>query len=433
MKILILLIILAVGFVSSQGKSFIFRASSTNLFFLFLFSVKIVQKPTNAKVTVSSSKSLTSPGTSNLYFPLIKPFRFCFYLYLVKKVQKATNATQYSVNVPKSKLLAASNAVSSNEDVEEDFKNQLSAYSSWEDSLSLAPISIGLLGDLMILSSQTKDFPIDGNVPLRGILYVKYPKSFRATLVQIGNEAQTAFMVAHNHMDKIRLLTAGVPDYMKEATEILVTGDEELVSRYLPAPMIRIREAANFSVSLSMAVVWQFERVINLTAEVLEMCTSEKGLQEAKLEKTTREQKRVNLTLPLFQQMVEQLNSSIAKDQAVIERAEEDMRKALQKMPSGWEMIAMDFVQTLGNLLTAGFQTITSLAYNRVEGLMAGTLVTLEEDTFTESHDSGEQQAQLTDAPADIEWDPCIIQQWKNILEMDGISRHVSQSKLLFD
>jgi hypothetical protein len=182
-----------------------------------------------------------------------------------------------------------------------------------------------------------------------------------------------------------------------------------------------------------MTVVWQFERVINLTAEVLEMCTSEKGLQEAKLEKTTREQKRVNLTLPLFQQMVEQLNSSIAKDQAVIERAEEDMRKALQKMPSGWEMIAMDFVQTLGNLLTAGFQTITSLAYNRVEGLMAGTLVTLEEDRFTESHDSGEQQTQLTDPPADIEWDPCIIQQWKNILEMDGISRHVSQSKLLFD
>ena len=30
--------------------------------------------------------------------------------------------------------------------------------------------------------------------------------------------------VAHNNVDKIRLLTADVPGYMKEATEILVTG-----------------------------------------------------------------------------------------------------------------------------------------------------------------------------------------------------------------
>jgi hypothetical protein len=93
------------------------------------------------------------------------------------------------VTVPNSQLLAASNAVSGKEDIYEDFKNQLSAYAGWERLLSPAPLSIGLLGDLMIMSSQTKDVPIDGKLPHNGaILYVKYPKSFRATLVQMATK-----------------------------------------------------------------------------------------------------------------------------------------------------------------------------------------------------------------------------------------------------
>ena len=44
--------------------------------------------------------------------------------------------------------------------------------------------------------------------------------------------------VAHNNVDKIRLLTADVPGYMKEATEISVTGDEDLVHDYLTVPIM---------------------------------------------------------------------------------------------------------------------------------------------------------------------------------------------------
>ncbi|XP_057369377.1 uncharacterized protein LOC130690384 [Daphnia carinata] len=327
---------------------------------------------------------------------------------------------QYSVTVPKSKLLSASNAVSSKEAVDEDFRNQLSAEMGWEHLLSPAPLSIGLLGDLMIMSTQTRDFPIDGQLPNRGsILYVKYPKSFRATLVQIANEGQRAFMVAHNNMDKIRLLTADVPGYMKEATGILVQGDEELVADYLPAPMFRIREAAKSSVILSKAVVWQFEHVMNLTAEVLEMCTSEKSLQEANLEKAVREQKTVNLTLTSFQQLVDQLNSSIARDVALMDRAEEDMRKALKDMPSGWEMIGMDFVQNVGDMLTSTLQSIGTVGGllnggNRAHS-MGGSSVAAES---TIQQLTGTSESALT---TDIDWDPCIIQKRNSIIKLDTL------------
>ncbi|KAI9559369.1 hypothetical protein GHT06_016158 [Daphnia sinensis] len=328
---------------------------------------------------------------------------------------------QYSVTVPKSKLLSASNAVSSKEAVDEDFRNQLSAEMGWEHLLSPAPLSIGLLGDLMIMSTQTRDFPIDGQLPSRGaILYVKYPKSFRATLVQIANEGQRAFMVAHNNMDKIRLLTAHVPGYMKEATEILVTGDEELVADYLPAPMFRIREAAQSSVSLSKAVVWQFEHVMNLTAEVLEMCTSEKSLQENNLDQAIRKQQTVNLTLTSFQQVVDQLNSSLARDAAVMDRAEEDMRTALKKMPSGWEMIGMDFVQNLGDMLTSTFKSVGTIG-----GLLdRGNRDNSFDDSSVAPESTNQQLAGMSQSALSIgiEWDPCIIQKHKSIIKMETLA-----------
>lgn len=346
--------------------------------------------------------------------------------FILIKGKKHTEAGgfQYSVTVPKSKLLSASNAVSSKEAVDEDFRNQLSTEMGWEHLLSPAPLSIGLLGDLMIMSTQTRDFPIDGQLPKAGaILYVKYPKSFRATLVQIANEGQRAFMVAHNNMDKIRLLTAYVPGYMKEATEILVTGDEELVADYLPAPMFRIREAAQSSVSLSKAVVWQFEHVMNLTAEVLEMCTSEKSLQENNLEKAIWEQKSVNLTLTSYQQLVDQLNSSIARDVAVMDRAEEAMRKALKDMPSGWEMIGMNFVQNVGDMLTSTFQSVGTLG-----GILHGGN---RDYSLGDSSVAPESTSQPFPGPSEsalsmgIDWDPCIIQKQRSVIKMETLATQV--------
>lgn len=307
----------------------------------------------------------------------------------------------------------------------------------WEHLLSPAPLSIGLLGDLMIMSSLTRDFAIDGQLPTNGaIQYVKYPKSFRATLVQIGNEGQRAFMVAHNNMDKIQLLTANVPGYMKQATEILVTGDAELVADYLPAPMSRIKEAARLSVSLSKDVVWQFEHVMNLTSEVLEMCTSEKSLQEANVDRAIREQKTVNLTLTSFQQMVDQLNSSIARDAAVMNRAEEDMRKALKDMPSGWEAIGMNFVQNAGDMLITTLQTAATAAIvqavpqsaltmgaNSVGGILQqGDESPSPDGTSPAASVSTNQQASASSA---VDGNPCIVECRNPIMRMEGIAKQV--------
>ena len=338
------------------------------------------------------------------------------------------------MTVPKAKILAADTAVSSKQAVDEDFKLQLSTHMNWEHLLSPAPLSIGLLGDLMIMSSQTRDFAIDGEKPRNGFIqYVKYPKSFRATLVQIGNEGQRAFMVAHNNMDKIRLLTGDVPGYMKEATEILVTGDEEMVHDYLPAPMERIRQSAEQSVSLSKAVVWQFENVMNLTSEVLEMCTSEKSIQETNLRKAIDRQKILNITIPSFQQMVSQLNQSVIRDTEVMGRAEEDMRKALKDMPGGWEMIGMDFVQKISDVVTSSLSVIPNMIKAPVNLIEKAVNFIPSEGKGGDFELDGASAGTANDtanSPGTGLADPCVVQNKKHFLKVNGLVKNLGTSYL---
>ena len=334
----------------------------------------------------------------------------------------------------------ATNAVSRKEDVEDDFAIQLSTHMSWEHLLSPAPLSIGLLGDLMIMSSEIKDFPIDGQLPQNGtIRYVKYPKSFRTTLVQISNDALRAFMMAHNNMDKIRLLMGQVPPYMKEATEILLKGNNAIIVNYLPAPMNRIKQAAKSSVDLSKQVVLQFEFVINLIFEVLEMCTNEKNVQEAKLETNFNRQSVLNKTIPLYEQMVSQLNKTITKDEEMMDRAEQDMRKALKDMPSGWEMIGMDFVQSLGNTLNTALLDASQIAVRAALGpagissmmlpkvldfaTAATSLLPNKKDRESPSQLGEEQQAPVA-AGASSNEDRCTLQYKKYVFDLNGMARH---------
>ncbi|CAF1139648.1 unnamed protein product, partial [Didymodactylos carnosus] len=56
----------------------------------------------------------------------------------------------------------------------------------WHELLAPGPVAINLLGQLMILSSKL-DFSFRDSAPDHKFVYIKYPQSFRATLVQISN------------------------------------------------------------------------------------------------------------------------------------------------------------------------------------------------------------------------------------------------------
>jgi hypothetical protein len=57
---------------------------------------------------------------------------------------------------------------------------------AWQDCMITAPATINLIGQVMVVASKT-DVSFDQYSTNRKYQYIKYPNSFRATLLQISN------------------------------------------------------------------------------------------------------------------------------------------------------------------------------------------------------------------------------------------------------
>ena len=78
-----------------------------------------------------------------------------------------------------------SNSICNETDMMEQTKTMLSQHAGWEEFLIPAPMTIAFLGQLMLIGTM-KDFPIDKHIPRNGFRYLKHPRSFRASVVQVN-------------------------------------------------------------------------------------------------------------------------------------------------------------------------------------------------------------------------------------------------------
>ncbi|KAI5101125.1 hypothetical protein C0J45_8328 [Silurus meridionalis] len=245
----------------------------------------------------------------------------------------------------------------------EEMRNQtklvMQPYANWEEYLTPAPLSIAILGELVFISSKD-DFSINKNPPKDGYQYIKYPDSFRACLMQVCNSGWWAFNEAHKNMDQIRLHTMAVPDYMKTAVKILFQDNDEVVKAHLPDQLENIRVIADDCLELANSTEKRFTDVIDIIQELLEACVNaqcfygeeleaiKKKLEEAKLRKQSAEE-AAKRSEKAMKTMEEQLNE-----------AHENYKKAMDSLPSGWDMIGMDFVSGLTETFTGVVNGVTA-------------------------------------------------------------------------
>lgn len=162
-------------------------------------------------------------------------------------------------------------------------------------------------------------------------------------------------------MDQIRLHTMTVPDYMKTAVKILFQGNDEVVQAHLPDQLENIRIIADDCLELANSTEKRFTDVINIIQELLEACVNaehfygeeldaiKKTMDEAKLRKQSSEEAR-NRSEKAMKAMEQELKE-----------AHESYKEAMDSMPSGWEMIAMDFVGGLTESMTSLVNGVTAV------------------------------------------------------------------------
>lgn len=107
----------------------------------------------------------------------------------------------------------------SGEDKNETALLMMSPSMNWAEFLTPAPMSIALLGQLMLIAGE-KDFSLESQKPKDGFQFIQHPSSFRACLVQVSNAGWRAFNEAH----KVSFLVPNIiPIWLTKGRDSIVT------------------------------------------------------------------------------------------------------------------------------------------------------------------------------------------------------------------
>jgi hypothetical protein len=178
---------------------------------------------------------------------------------------------------------------------------------------------------------------------------MKWPKSFRATLVQISNTGYTTFLKAHTNMDQIRLHTMAIPAQMKQATSILFSKNPVVIEKFLELPLERVLASSNSCVTLSQEVVDGFEKLIDLTMEVIAVSTATKGISQVEQEKINRQVAIANFTLVEKEKLKRRIEQEHENMVEFVEKNQKIFEKSLEEVPGTLEVLGLNILSFYSN------------------------------------------------------------------------------------
>ncbi|XP_041929306.1 uncharacterized protein LOC121693734 [Alosa sapidissima] len=228
---------------------------------------------------------------------------------------------------------------------------------NWEEYLTPAPLSIAIMGELVFISSGD-DFSINPSKtdskdsPQKPFEYIKYPDSFRACLMQVCNSGWHAFNEAHKNMDQIRIHTSTVPVYMKAAVKILFKGNDDVIKTLLPNQLENIRTIADECVTLADSVEKKYMDVINLIQELLAACVNAECIYGDELDKVKMKLREAETKEKTARELTKRSEKAFEAMSKQLEEAQAGFMSSMDSLPTGWDMIGMDFVEGLTSGIT---------------------------------------------------------------------------------
>jgi hypothetical protein len=152
--------------------------------------------------------------------------------------------------------------------ISEEFKNQLT--SEIDSEQLMAPVNKinEILSVLKSKSDEMRDTRIDTDVPEGGFTYIKWPNSFRATIVQLDDAAFRALANAQSTLNTITLLPSRILGYVNDVRTLLGSGDDQAINSYLPWQLDRIKQTGQQAASLAAEVITQLGDFSNFVTEV---------------------------------------------------------------------------------------------------------------------------------------------------------------------
>ena len=275
-------------------------------------------------------------------------------------------------------------------DKKEEMRLMMAPYANWDTFLTPAPLSIALLGQLILISSDA-DFSLQDKKDSIKFEFLKYPDSFRACLVQVSNRGWDAFNKAHTSMDQIRLYSNNVDKHVKTAVKFLITGSAEDVQSMVPDALKNIDVIADDCLELATSVEKEFVAVMKLIAELLEACTRAKGQHEEDLKAAKIAHEVAEEHMKAVQAEKEQAEIKRNEMEKQMKEANKEFKDAIKSMPGAWNIIGKACADTMISA-TRIVGTIPSMMLGKLEKLGLNTRSSQESQVNEPTRDSDRPQ-----------------------------------------
>ena len=248
-------------------------------------------------------------------------------------------------------------------DKKEEMTLMMAPYANWDSFLTPAPLSIALLGQLILISSEA-DFSLQDDKGSIRFEFLKYPNSFRACLVQVSNRGWDAFNKAHTSMDQIRLYSSNVDQHVKTAVKFLIAGSAADVQSMVPDALKNIEHIADDCVELATSVENEFVAVMKLIAELLEACTRAKGQHEEDLKAAKIAHEVAEEHMKAVQAEKEQAESKRNEMEKQMKEANEEFKDSIKSMPGAWDI----FGRACADTFISAARAVTSIIPSMMTG-----------------------------------------------------------------
>ncbi|KAJ7203378.1 hypothetical protein GGX14DRAFT_570255 [Mycena pura] len=247
---------------------------------------------------------------------------------------------------------------------------------NWGDLLQPAPLSISLLGSILIIASSTDDFSLNSKAP-PGCPPFKWnhalhPDSFKSCLQQMVGDGYTAFETAHKNMEIINNNANQMPEVITTIVNLVLKGSAQDIADLFQNSITDLQTLSQKCRDSAHETETAFREISGLAQEMVLACTYTAGTAEQALA-----QNKIQLEVLQVQKDHEKTTLEAAKATAELMKnsyikAEEGFQSAIRDIPSGWDLAGMQAVESLTNLAVSAGNAAISQATMGSQAAKAG-------------------------------------------------------------
>ncbi|KAI6658001.1 hypothetical protein LOD99_15716 [Oopsacas minuta] len=216
-------------------------------------------------------------------------------------------------------------------------KKEFQELCSLQDNIIEAPISIALLGQIMLVSTH-EDFSLITK-PLAGsdkeylfskksdFKHISHPESFRASLLQVYNAGFRAFLGAHSNMDKIMLSCDHIGEHIDAITECITKGDNSDIEMFVPISLESLKATAKKCTDWSREIKEGFYNALKLLEEIDLACQITQKTNKDQIAKFVKHKAEVDEEKELIERKKKERENKIKEIEEERIRRKEEFEK----------------------------------------------------------------------------------------------------------